>query len=202
MISKGYAEANLKTLKSYDPSTPVSYIIYLDANNLYEHSMMKLPFGILDWIHPEKINLGNFHKDGSIGCFLEVDLDYADELHDLDDVSPVSGKYIKVAKEMPSDFHLKIKRNNNFFHGKNKKLISNLGNKRKHKLHYQDLKLFLELGLIVKKNYRVLKFTENAFSKPYIKHKTELQIEAEKEDNKDKKQNSKLRNNAIHGKSI
>ena len=68
MICKGYAEANLKTLKSYDPNKPVSYIIYLDANKLYEHSMMKLlPFGILDWIDPEKINLGNFHKDGSIG---------------------------------------------------------------------------------------------------------------------------------------
>ena len=52
---------------------------------------------------------------------------------------------------MLSDFQLKIIRNNNYFHGKNKKLISNLGNKRKHKLHYQDLKLFLELELPIKK---------------------------------------------------
>ena len=39
----------------------------------------------------------------------------------------------------------------NFSLGKNKKLISNLGNKRKYKLHYQNLKLYLNLGLQLKK---------------------------------------------------
>ena len=36
---------------------------------------------------------------------------------------------------------------NNFSLGKNKKLIPNLGNKRKYKFHYQNLKLCLNLGL-------------------------------------------------------
>ena len=43
MICKGYAEANNKFLKCYDASKPTSYIIYLDANNLFGHSMMQLP---------------------------------------------------------------------------------------------------------------------------------------------------------------
>ena len=42
MICKGYAEANIKFMKSYDSNKPTSYIVYLDANNLYGHSMMKL----------------------------------------------------------------------------------------------------------------------------------------------------------------
>ena len=40
MICKGYAEANNKSLKSYDINKPTSCIIYLDANNLYGYSMM------------------------------------------------------------------------------------------------------------------------------------------------------------------
>ena len=56
MISEGYPEANYKFLKSCDPSKPTSYIIYLDANNLYEHFMMKLlPFEILDLVDSKKI---------------------------------------------------------------------------------------------------------------------------------------------------
>ena len=42
MICKGCAEANNKFLKSYDVNKSTSYIIYLDANNLYKHSMMQL----------------------------------------------------------------------------------------------------------------------------------------------------------------
>jgi len=34
-ISKRYARANNPLVKGYDPSKPTTYIIYLDANNLY-----------------------------------------------------------------------------------------------------------------------------------------------------------------------
>ena len=40
MICKGYIEANNKFLKSYDANKPTLYIIYLDTNNLYRHSMI------------------------------------------------------------------------------------------------------------------------------------------------------------------
>ena len=53
MTCKGFAEANIKFLKSYDASKPTSYITYLDANNLYGHSMMQLLLTkILDWVNP------------------------------------------------------------------------------------------------------------------------------------------------------
>ena len=54
MISKGYTEANNKFLESHDDNKPTSNFIYLDANNLYEHSMMQLlPTEILDRINPK-----------------------------------------------------------------------------------------------------------------------------------------------------
>ena len=49
VIIKGYAELNNKFLKPKDVSKPTSYIIYLETNNLYDHSIMQfLPTEILD----------------------------------------------------------------------------------------------------------------------------------------------------------
>ena len=49
MIFKGYTEVNNNFLKSYDANKSSSYIIYLDAYNIYGHSMMQLfPTEILD----------------------------------------------------------------------------------------------------------------------------------------------------------
>ena len=38
MFCEGYAEAN-QSLKLYNPNKPTSHIVYVDANNLYEHSI-------------------------------------------------------------------------------------------------------------------------------------------------------------------
>ena len=62
-----------------------------------------------------------------------------------------------------------------FFLVKAKKLILNLGNKKKNKtknkLYYQNLKLYLNLELQLKKIHRILEFKEE----PYIEGNTELQ---------------------------
>ena len=58
MIGKTYAEANKKFLKSYDANKLTSYLMYLDTNNLYGHSMIQLlPTEILDWVNPKAFNL-------------------------------------------------------------------------------------------------------------------------------------------------
>ena len=161
-----------------------------------------LPIEILDWVNPKDFNLNNYSKDSPIGCFLEVHLDYPDELHDLHNDYPLAGKKIKVRKEMLSHYKSQIIGDNNFSLGYNKEFIPNLGNKRKYKLHYQNMKLYFSLELQLKKIYRKLEFKQQPFLKPYIKCNAELQREAEKEGNKIKKQNAKLRNNATFGKSI
>ena len=51
----GCTETNNKFLKSYNANKRISYIKYLDANNLYEHSMMQLlPTEILHWVSPNE----------------------------------------------------------------------------------------------------------------------------------------------------
>ena len=150
VISDCYTEAN-KFLKLYNPNKPTSYLIYLDANNLYVYGATSLNFS--DLVNPEEFNLDNYSDDCSIGCFLEVDFNYLnDAIHDLHNGYLSAAEEIKVTKEMLPEYQLQFVKDDNFSLGKNKSLIPNLGNKGNHKLHYKNLKLYLKLGLQFKKS--------------------------------------------------
>ena len=70
MVCEGYAEANNKFLKSYDTNKPTSYIVYLDANNIFGHSKIQLlPTEIFDWVNPKDFNLDNYSNDSRISHF-------------------------------------------------------------------------------------------------------------------------------------
>ena len=97
MICKGCAEASNKFLKSSIDKKPTSYIIYLDANNLYGHSVKQLlPTEILDCVVLNNFSLDNYSSDIPIGCFSDIDLDYSDELHDLYNEHYLTGEKIKL----------------------------------------------------------------------------------------------------------
>ena len=64
MTFKEYAEASNKISIWYYAKKCSSYIIYVDANNLYEHSMMKLvPTQIPDRANPKDFSLNNYSND-------------------------------------------------------------------------------------------------------------------------------------------
>ena len=113
--------------------------------------MQLRPTEILDWADPKDFNLDYYSNGSPIGYFIETDLNFPDELHDLYNDYPIVGQKIAVRKEMLSDDQLQIMEDNNFFLGKNKKFILNLANKVKYKLQYQNLKLYSDLGLQLKK---------------------------------------------------
>ena len=57
-IAHRHAEANNQYMKNYDPHKESSYIMYLDANNLYGWAMSRpLPYRNFKWVDTnEKIN--------------------------------------------------------------------------------------------------------------------------------------------------
>ena len=76
-----YAKANNKYMKNYDKSIESSYIVFLDANNLYGWAMsQKLPVNGFKWVK----NLSEFNKDfiknydenSDKGYFLKVDVEH------------------------------------------------------------------------------------------------------------------------------
>ncbi|GFX95332.1 uncharacterized protein TNCV_849221 [Trichonephila clavipes] len=95
MISHRYAKANNAYLSNYDSSLPSSYIIYLDANNLYGWAMSQhLPTHDFSWTD-EDVNFMNVPDDSEIGYIFEVDLEYPDELHDLHSCYPLAPEKLK-----------------------------------------------------------------------------------------------------------
>ena len=76
-----YAEANNKYMKNYNKNIPSSYLMYLDANNLYGWAMCKkLSVSNFIWADDLSIYTENFIKNydenSDYGSILEVDIEY------------------------------------------------------------------------------------------------------------------------------
>ena len=135
MIPNRFGKANNKFMeKKFDPSQPSKFITYLDTTNLYGWAMMKaLPVGDFKWMDEKELEHWK-----NIPCILEVDLESPKNLHDLHNDYPLAPERLKI---------------NNV-----EKLIPNLWDKEKYIVHHENLKLFLELGLKIKKIHRGIKF--------------------------------------------
>ena len=100
-IAHRCAEANNQYMKNYDPHKESSYIMYLDANNLYGWAMSQsLPYRNFKWLSEDSmknkkisdwIQYINTKKYG-IGKIYEVDLEYPDELHHLHNDYPCAAE--------------------------------------------------------------------------------------------------------------
>ena len=86
-------------------------------------------------------------KKGDTGYFLDVDLEYPAELHELHNDYPLAPEKLVVSSDMLSEYCRKIADKNQIKVGSVKKLIPNLGNKTKYVLHYKNLHLYLSLGM-------------------------------------------------------
>ena len=178
---KRYAKANNKFMKNFDPELKSSFIVYLDANNLYGWAMSKpLPVGGFEWMSEKELeNWEEFVEEEGVGCILEVDLEYPAELHDFHNDFPLA----------PEKMIL----------GKVEKLTQNLRDKEKMVLHGKNLQLYLSLGMKLKLIRRGLKFQEKDFMKNYIDKNTFLRSQAK---NDFEKALFKLMNNSVFGKTM
>ena len=188
-IAHRHAKANNKYTRNYYPDKQSSYIMYLDANNLYEWAMSKpLPYRNFRWVRSDWKGIGHIY---------EVDLEYPKELHDLHNDYPCAAEKIKVSDDMLSDYCREIKDKFNISSGNVHKLIPTLRDKKNYVLHEENLKLYLSLGLKLKKVHRVLEFDEKPWLKEYIDFNTEKRKEAK---NSFEKDFFKLMNNSVFGK--
>ena len=195
-ITHRHAEANNKYMKNFDLDKLISYIMYLDANNLYGWAMSQpLPYGNFKWVEANSV----IHKRKGIGHIYEVDLEYPEELHDLHNDYPCAPEKIKVSDDMLSDYCREIKNKFNISSGNVNKLIPTLNDKKNYVLHEENLKLYLSLGLKLKKIHRVLEFSEKPWLKEYIDFNTEKRKEAK---NAFEKDFFKLMNNSVFGKTM
>ena len=188
MVSKRHAKANNPLIADYDPNKDDSYIMYLDANNLYGHSMSQpLPYGGFKWLTNKDGKLSPLQKGK--GRIYEVDLEYPKHLHKLHNDYPLAPEKLAVKKEWLSDYQNELLDNNSMLNVE--KLVPNLMDKKKYVVHYKNLQLYLKLGMKIKKIHRILE--------PYIRLNTELRKKAKSSFEKDF---FKLMNNSVFGKTM
>ena len=161
----------------FDPAEETKFISYLDANNLYGSAMSKqLPTSGFKWMTDNELDDWKH-----LSCFLEVDLEYPEDLHDHNDYS-LAPERIKIRNV--------------------EKLIPNLDNKTNYVVHYENVKLYESLGLKITQINRGIKFDESSWLEEYINLNTKQRIEAKKSGNNFEVDFLKLMNNSVFGKTL
>jgi len=159
-----------------------------------------LPVGGFRWLRDDEFDvnvvdgkdLRTIHSHDPTGYILEVDLEYPSGLHPAHNDFPLAPEKLEVTSDMLSEYC----RSFNLKQIKCQKLIPNLQNKTKYVLHYRTLQLYVQLGLVVTRVYRVLSFTQLAWMASYIDLNTRMRQAATSEFEKNF---YKLANNSVYG---
>ena len=150
MVSKRYAKANNPCVEGYNPEKPNSFIMYLDANNLYGWAMSQyLPTGGFQWVNDREQlveTIANHPTSSTEGCILEVGLEYPDELHIAHNAYPLAPERLVVRKEWMSEYQLGLQ-NVRASSTEVQKRVPNLSNKEHYVLDFQNLQLYLSPGI-------------------------------------------------------
>ena len=176
--------------------------ILLTLNNLYGYAMSEyLPYGGFKWVKTtnETVNRILNKKDNSLhGYFLEVDVDYPENLHSFHKGYSTAPEKMK-KDQVLSPYCLEIKKEHDIKTGDINKLTPNLMSKKNYVVHLRNLKYYISQGLILKKVHKILEFKQSAWMKPYIDFNTQKRKEATNEADKNL---FKLLNNAVYGKTM
>ena len=204
MVSKRHAVANNKYVEGYNSSKSSSFILYLDANNLYGRAMQEyLPWKNFEWMSPHQLNydfIKGLEPEGEVGCIIQCSLEYPVALHDYHSDYPLApikksipyGMLSPVAR-MICDKH-KLKRTTNV-----EKLLATVEDKDFYILHYRNLQLYVSLGLRVKKIHAGIIFKQGPIMKSYVDFNSEKRAQAT---NKFDTDFYKLLSNSLYGKTI
>ena len=168
-----YAQANNKYMKNYDSSKPSTYLMYVDANNLYGYANSKrLPIDNFKWdTNLTKFTadfIKNYNEDSDIGYLLLVDVAYPKNLRKEHEDLPFLPDKTKINKVT--------------------KLTCDL-----------FLKQALNHGLILERVHKVISFTQDTWLKLYIDMSTRLRINSA---NDFEKKIYKLCINSVYGKTM
>ena len=148
-----YVKANNMYMKNYDKNKESSYLQYWDVNNLCWCVMSQnFPVNNFEWIKDNsQCNedfMKNYNEESDEICFLEVDVQYLEKLHERhNNLTFLPGR-------------MKIEKVENF--------VANLHDKTDYVIQIINLKQELNHGLVLRQAHKVIKLNQNAWLKPYI----------------------------------
>ena len=169
-------------MRNYDPEKPSKYIQYYDKNGLYTSILAgPLPFKDFRWASREyldRVEVLRDYDEIKPGHY-RVDLAYPKELHDAHNAFPLAVQFLTVDGV--------------------KKLVPNLNDKEGYVVYHENLKFYLKHGMVLKKVYDAVLYTEKSYMKPFIDICTEARKVAKNDFEKDI---LKLAANANFGKAM
>ena len=173
-------------------------ILYVDANNLYGHSMSQfLPY---DEIKFEKDicleEILNTPDDNEVGYFSEVNLKYSDDIKQKTKYFPFCPENKKID---PNKYNENMKSTKPEKYTKTKKLICDWTDKKKYLIHYRMLKFYIRHGMRVEKIHEIISFKQSRWLEKNISFNTQKRNKAK---NDFEKYFFKLLNNAAFGKFL
>ena len=139
--------------------------------------MMKLPLKDFRWLSEQEIeafDIQNVNLDGDTGYIIECDLHYPKNLHKKHANLPLAPEVLRITFDNLSPY---AKRSLLESDGKTNysdvKLTTTFHDRIDYVLHAKNLKLYLSLGMKLKKIKRILSFTQDTFLAKYIQKCTE-----------------------------
>ena len=141
-------------------------ILFIDANNLYGHSMSELlPYDEIKF--DKNVNLEdilNTPDDSDIGYSIEVNLKYPDNIIGKTKNFP----FAPVKKKInPDDFSNYMKEIFTDTCTQTSKLICDWTDKKKYLVHYRMLKFYIRHGMIVDKVHNIISFRQSRWLRKY-----------------------------------
>ena len=157
-------------------------ILYMDATNLYGHSMSQLlPVDEIEMWHGDPDNYSNWldeiletPDDADIGYFVEVDLKNPDDIKEKTKNFPFRPENKKNNPNKYNDYMNNITPEN---YTKCKKLICDWTDKKKYLIHYRMLKFYVRHGMIVEKIHEIISFKQSRWLEKYISFNTQKRNE-------------------------
>ena len=196
-----HLKANNPQCPDFNPEEAQSWMLLLDANNLYGWAMSQyLPQGRFEWdehVYTEEEILA-LDDEATTGYMFEVDLQYPPSLHEKHSEYPLAPEHMVITDDLLSDWQLRKKKEYNLKNGKTPKLCLTLSSKNNYVVHFTSLKQYLRLGMKIKTLHRTLRFIQSPWMKSYIEINTKIRQENGDSCTKDL---AKLMNNSCFGKT-
>ena len=118
-------------MKNYYSTKPLVFIKYQVEKDLYDWAMSGyLPYDEFKWLKDvDNFDVNSISENSPTGYILEVDLEYANELHELHNDYPFYPEKLPISDDMLSDCSEKIAGKYGINIGDVKQLVPNSGNK-------------------------------------------------------------------------
>ena len=173
-------------------------ILYIDAVNLYGHSMNQfLPYDEIKFTNNVTLeDILNTPDDSDIGYFVEVDLKYPDNIKEETKNFPFAPVNKKINLDDFNDYMKEIRPDTYVQSGK---LVCDWADKKNYLVHYRMLKFYIRHGMIVDKVHEIISFRQSKWLEKYINFNTQKRNQSLNDFERDF---YKLLNNAFYAKTM